>query len=378
MTTNKSRRANGQGYTYKNGKSFRTVITDKGRKVTASGSTAAESRRLAKAKLSSLPVVTGSVVVRDGSITLEQFLLPWLEHVHQKKIAETTYLRYLGLANKFIIPSLGRIALRNVTKKHIKELLESMAMCGQSARSAQQARALLSVAFNYAIEMEIVMANPVKLVKNPSLPPTKRNPLSMEETQTLIKSVSGTFMAARIQIAVICGLRQGEALGLRWADVDLDKKIIHVRVQVQRKNKVRQFVPLKTKSSQRALYVDDSTIELLRAHRAMVNSMRLSAGSQWIDYDLVFPNKFGGFIQSKWDYEKWMRSLDAVGLERRRLHDARHTSGTLLYESGNDIESIRRVLGHSSIALTSRTYVHGSEAPIRTAFNNLDNAIKGA
>jgi len=105
MSKSGSRKSNGSGYTYKNGKSFRTVIVDKGRTITASGPTAAASRRNAQAKLLALPIIAGGSVARCGNITLGQFLISWLENEHKKKIAETTYWRYHGLATRYIIPA---------------------------------------------------------------------------------------------------------------------------------------------------------------------------------------------------------------------------------------------------------------------------------
>jgi integrase len=69
--------------------------------------------------------------------------------------------------------------------------------------------------------------------------------------------------------------------------------------------------------------------------------------------------------------------LQRCGIQSRRLHDARHTAGTLLYANGEDIETIRRVLGHSSVSLTSRTYVHSAEAPLRAAADTMNKVLKG-
>lgn len=220
---------------------------------------------------------------------MEEFLLPWLDKNHKNNIADTTYRRYRGLATMYIIPALGRMSLQNISRKHINALMGNMIQAGLSPRSAQQARAFLSVVFNHAKELELVHANPVELVKNPTLRPSQRNPLTLEEVQKLIKSVDGTFMAARIQIGVICGLRQGEALGLRWADLDFEKNIINVRMHVQKVGGQHQFVGLKSKSSERSLYVSQATMDILKSHRAMVNAMKLKAGVSGVDMDLVFP-----------------------------------------------------------------------------------------
>lgn len=100
--------------------------------------------------------------------------------------------------------------------------------------------------------------------------------------------------------------------------------------------------------------------------------MNAAGGDDLIENDLVFPNINGNPIQSKWDYEKWMRALDGANLTSRRPHHGRHTAGTPVHEMGVDTDSIRRKLGPSYIALSSRTYVDLTKTPIREAFKALD------
>ena len=121
--------------------------------------------------------------------------------------------------------------------------------------------------------------------------------------------------------------------------------------------------------------IGDSTCLALEAHRLIVKQMAHQAGKSWNEMNLVFPNKYGEPVQSKWDYQLWINVLARCEIPRRSLHNARHTAGTLLYSSGADIETIRRILGHSSIALTSRTYVHTAEQPLRKAAMELDNYL---
>ena len=139
---------------------------------------------------------------------------------------------------------------------------------------------------------------------------------------------------------------------------------------------ISDWVKLKSNMSNRQIYLSDTTVEALRKHRAILAQMRLAAGENWRDYDLVFPNRTGGFLQPKVDYVRWKRILQRCGIQPRRLHDARHTAGTLLYANGEGIETIRRVLGHSSVSLTSRTYVHNAEAPLKSAARTLEEVFR--
>ena len=117
-------------------------------------------------------------------------------------------------------------------------------------------------------------------------------------------------------------------------------------------------------------------MEALKHHKVEIARMRLAAGTKWSDSDLVFPNREGSFQQPKLDYQRWQSALDSCGIPRRSLHNARHTAGTLLYANDVGIETIRRVLGHSSVGLTSRTYVHNAEKPLRQAAESMNNIYK--
>jgi integrase len=91
---------------------------------------------------------------------------------------------------------------------------------GQSPRSQQQARALLSVALQDAERKEFILVNPVKKVRVPINRVKEIDPLGIEDVRRLLDTYEGSYMSARLHIALLCGLRQGEALGLRWQDVD--------------------------------------------------------------------------------------------------------------------------------------------------------------
>ena len=336
------------------------MISHKGHTVTAMGRSEQESRRLAKEKIKALPIYDGSLVPAAAKLTTGEYLTNWITKKHKTSIAATTYRRYASLINVHIIPALGSIKLQAISKNHINALMLQMREKGQSARSQQQARAVLSAAFESAMEDDLVASNPVVKSRTITLDTAQIHPFTLVEVQTLLAKTTGVQMQARVRMAVLYALRQGEALGLQWKDVDFTKKTVFIWQQIQKIEGTYLFVKLKSEDSIRTLEIDDATLAALKAHKVKQNMDRLAMGVKWDDRDLVFTTPIGKPIDCKTDYRQWHRSLAHAGLPIKRLHDARHTAATLLFDQGVDIEVIRRFMGHSSVLLTSRTYVHHS------------------
>lgn len=355
-----SRKKNGDGHTYEFRKGYRTVIKVKGIPFSATGKTQAEAKRNAKAKVKQANALNWGASPRGGKIPLDEFLMGWLEHEHQGEIAPSTYTRYVQLAKFHILPELGSTALVKIDRNAVNRLLETMERNGQSKRSIRQARALLSVCLNAAISYDLIGANPVGASRKIRIDRHEVDTLTREEVARVIQWALNDTMKLRLELALLYGLRQGEALGLRWRDINVANKTMSIAKQAQTVDGERKLVDLKSDSSYRTLALDEETLGLLRSQRASVAQLRLKTGTDWEHNDLVLPGENGKPMASRWDYEQWHQALDNAGLPRRRLHDARHTCATLLLEDGVDIEVIRRYLGHSSVELTSRTYLHKS------------------
>jgi len=247
---------------------------------------------------------------------------------------------------------------------------------GQGSRSLQQARALLSITLRAAEEQELIDDNPVRKVRNPQNREGKIQPLTIEEVRRLLETYEGTFMSLRLHIALLCGLRQGEALGLRWADIDEERGIIQVKNQMQKIEGNYVFTDLKTHRSRRTIVMSHETQKVFIGHTQIIARHKEQSAKQWQELDLVFPREDGSPRSPKTDYDQWQDALKLCGIAPRRLHDARHTAATLMYSQGVGIETISRALGHSSSAITSRLYVHNAEEPLRNAAEAMNLLIK--
>ena len=370
-----SRRSNGQGHTYKVGNSYRTVIHCEGHVITAMAGTAQESRKRAKEKIELIPNILSKNSLPVARMQFGEYLINWLEDEHKHTIAHSTYKRYLALAKFHINPVLGEIELQKLSSSDITRMLAAMREVGQSPRSQQQARALLSVALRDAEYKGYILVNPVTRVRNPQGKRLEISPLTIEEVKRLLKTYSGTYLGGRLHIALICGLRQGEALGLTWNEVDLEARTIKVHRQVQIINGVQVFTDLKTEKSSRLIALTEETTAALRGHLGLIEQLKQRAEASWMENNLVFPNGFGCFRSPKTDYAEWKKALKLCGIASKRLHDARHTAATLMYSQGVGIETISRTLGHSTSAITSKLYVHNSVEPQKVAADLMNQLL---
>jgi integrase len=170
--------------------------------------------------------------------------------------------------------------------------------------------------------------------------------------------VRGDRLEALYSVALALGLRQGEALGLRWHDIDLNVGVLRVQHQLQRIDTKLTLVEPKTERSRRTLVLPASIAAGLREHEKRQLAEKLWAGSKWVENGLVFTNLVGGPLQARKVIRDFHKALDKAGLRSIRFHDLRHSCATLLLVQGVSPRVVMDILGHSEIAMTMDTYSH--------------------
>ena len=173
------------------------------------------------------------------------------------------------------------------------------------------------MALNAAMELNLISSNPAKEVPNITLNKKPITPLTSGEVKQVLASVAGTFMEARLHLAVLCGLRQGEALGTRWSDIDFEKGLLTVTNQIQTINGVKTFVKLKTASSMRTIALATGTLEVLKNHMEIVDGMKREEGVDWDENDLIFPSASGRPLEASVDYSRCCWRCDRSSQQRR-------------------------------------------------------------
>lgn len=351
------RRGNGEGsfYRRKNGTWAAAMSLPDGRRKFYYGSTRDEVRRKLAAAVHAQD--TGTFTDARG-ITVGGFLDQWLDDVVKPSVRQWTYMGYEVHVRLHINPVLGRIALDRLTPMQVQTLLNAKLKEGLSAKSVRGVRATLRAALNHAVRWGLISRNAATAVE---LPKTRRydiQPLTPGEARTFLESIRGDRLEALYSVALTMGLRQGEALGLRWPDIDLAMGYIRITKQLQRVSGTLQRVELKTDRSRRTLVLPASILTGLREHRSQQMEERLAAGEQWKESGFVFTTQDGRPLEGTTVTRHFHRHLGRAGLSQRRFHDLRHSCATLLLVQGVSPRVVMDVLGHSEIAMTMNTYSH--------------------
>ncbi len=219
----------------------------------------------------------------------------------------------------------------------------------------QYIRAILRAALNQALRWGYVERNVAALASPPRQKPKQIATLSADDAHRLIESTRAEPIVALFASALFAGMRQGELLGLRWPQVDLDAGAIRVRQAVQKIDGSWHFVEPKSANGRRALPLPEPARDLLRRQKDMVREMRQHADDAWTEWGLVFPSAVGTPLDSSNVTHHLQRRLAAAELPRVSFHALRHTCGSLLHQEGVPARTIVETLGHSQIPLTLGT-----------------------
>jgi integrase len=292
-------------------------------------------------------------------LTVKQFLAQWLEESARPKLRPRTFATYAQVIRTHIEPSLGSIALRKLTPNHVQAWLNERMRAGLSPRTCQHARAILRASLTRAMKWGYVSRNVAALVDPPRVPRAEIKPLTPDQARQLLTAAGSHRFGALVTVALALGLRQGEALGLRWEDVDLEAGVLHVRHSLQYpKGGGWVLVEPKSERSRRTIALPQIVITALRAHRLRQNENRLLGGSAWRESGFVFTSRVGTPLDPWAVIKAFKRLLRDAGLPDIRFHDLRHTAATFLLAQGVDPRTIMETLGHSQISLTLNTYSH--------------------
>ncbi len=317
--------------------------------------------------------------------TVEDWLEHWLENITRPFVKQNTYEGYRAAVRKHLIPGLGRHRLDALKPEHLERLYVAMLKLPtrrgtlMSPGRVHQVHRTLRAALNEAVRRGYITRNPAELAKTPTVDDHEVEPYTVAEVQLLFAAAGQERNGTRWVVALALGLRQGEALGLKWEDVDWQRALLTIKRSrtrprwahgcggscghkygghcPQRQSLRPDADTTKTKAGKRFVPLPAAMLDLLRAHAAAQEVERQTAGQLWLDQGWIFATELGEPINPRTDWDRWKKLLAAAGVRDGRLHDARHTAATVLLLLGVHERTIMSVLGWSTTAMVSR-YAH--------------------
>jgi integrase len=270
----------------------------------------------------------GILPIKAQRQTVGQYLTTWLEDSVKPTVRPRTYASYKQLCNLYILPSLGRVQLSQLTPQQVQRFENDLASKNvkrtgtlMSTRTVGYCHVVLRRGLNQAVKYRLIGRNPVLMIGAPKRTRPEAKFLTPDEARAFLAFVRGERLEALYMLAITTGMRQGELLGVTWSNINLDSGILEVRQAVQRVEGKLTFVEPKSKSSKRTIALSGSAITALRTHRKRQLEERLLAGSTWQGQNLVFPNTIDAIYDAGNMVREFHKALKRAGLPKTNSID---------------------------------------------------------
>lgn len=321
-----------------------------------------------------------------GSTTVEEWLAYWLKHVAAKKLRDTSVEAYRQKIDTYIVPLIGGWRLDVLQPEHVLAMYDRLSepcddpdgrdRCthdpshGLSMTTVRMVHSILARSLKVAVRMHKAPYNVCDMIDAPTADDAGRTPLTITEARRVLSTTDD----ARWWCALYLGLRQGEALGLRWSCIDLEDGTIYIGpggMLHWRQGDTPTFGDPKSAMSMRYIPVPPATLARLKiAWAAHVNAGGDPDGLVWHDGQ-------GGPRNPRADREAWAKLLKRAGVSHVALHAARGTTLSLLDAAGVSPRVQTEIAGHSSVNLTQNVYVRGDAELRKQAMAALEQYVVG-
>ena len=351
----------------------------------------------------------GTVINPGRPWTVEQWLTHWLENIARPSVRYKPYIGYRTAVLRHLIPGLGKHRLDRIQPEHFERLYGRMQVAGLKPGTAHQVHRTARTAFGEAYKRGYLARNPVALAKPPKVEDLEVEPFEAEDLSRILDVALAKPNGVRFVMALALGLRQGEALGLKWSRLHEPSKTLEIMQGLQRrtwqhgcanphacgaryhktspcpkdcKRHTRRCPPpcasdcegharwcpqrragglvevdVKSRAGRRGIALPEQLFDLIIEHRDAQSAAREHAGTEWHGGEWMFAQPNGKPLDPRRDYADWKALLREAGVREARLHDARHTAATTLLLLGIPERAVMEVMGWSNSAMVRR-YAH--------------------
>ncbi len=269
------------------------------------------------------------------AMTTGEYLWHWHSSAAKGRLRLAAWERYERAIRLHLIPHLGTVPLAKLQPLHVSRLHAALAAAGYAPGTIQYAHAVLHGALDQALQWQMVPRNVAAAVRGPRVETVPGDVWDAATATRFLAALAGDRLEAFYHLAIATGMRRGELLALRWADVDLAGAVVEVRRNPVHTKAAGLIVqPPKTAAGRRRVDLPLPVVAVLRAHRARQNEERLKCGAEWVDRDLLFPNRRGDHRRPEGIDQHWYRVRTRIDAPAIPFHALRHSNATLLLKLG--------------------------------------------
>ena len=310
-----------------------------------------------------------------GQVLFTDYLTDWLER-KKNKIQLITWEGYEVYARRHIIPYFNELnlTLAELKPRHFADYYEYKFSGGRldrkkgslGNRSLRSHAQLIKAVLNEAVIYEYILRNPAEKVPIPRKPKTESDStknvyMTAEEANDMLHKLRGEWIQPIVFIALLYGLRKSEVLGIKWSAVDFEKNTIEINHTVVKHKSIVYQDSTKTENSRNTFELLPEARELLLDIHARQERNREICGNGYYESDYVFTWDDGHLFRPDAITVSFQRALKRHGLPEMRFHDLRHSTASICFDKGWDIEKIKVWLRHADIETTSNIYTHISK-----------------
>lgn len=321
--------------------------------------------------------------IEPSKLTVAELMLRWLDHA-RAHVSPRTHERYSEIVKKNLNPALGAVLLTRLRPVQISEAYAKALASGRrdgkgglAPTTVVYMHRLLKQALGQAVKWELLNRNPADAVDPPKVEREAMTTFDIEQTAQLLDGLKGSRLLVPVMLGVMCGLRRGEIVALRWRNVDLATGRLSIMESAEQTAAGIRYKPPKSGRG-RTVALPSSLLEHLRLHRVQQAQEFLRLGSRPTEATFVYTQEDGEPLQPRSLTQAWRKIAASGELPRIRFHDLRHAHATHLLARGVHPKVASERLGHSRVGITLDLYSHVLPGMQEDAAARVDDALRQA
>lgn len=300
----------------------------------------------------------------------------WID-LKKKTVRPNTVRNYSERYERNIKNVIGNKLLTEVKPIHCQKIFSDMVDEGYKTTTIYQTRIALYNMLEFAKENEVIITNPCKKSVKSDIgkPSDKKEALTIDDQRCFLAAAKGQSYEYQYRFALQTGLRTGELVGLKWEDINFERKTLTIERSMEFRYKVGEWRvgPPKSKSGYRTIPLTDEAICILKAQKEKNRKIKV-IDKEWAD--TVFLCRKGQPVKNSTYDTALFKICDKAGIKRFSMHVLRHTFATRCIEGGMMPKTLQKILGHSNIGITMNLYVHITEEEKQKEIDLVAEALK--